>query len=229
MARARDRSLVLASGFGVFHLRDVDCSIVSLIDKSFEQIPRIRTLYLCCERIRVMQIRFASLLPWWVVIAIAVIGGVAICLWYWREVRQIRSRWSVLLAVLRGTAFFLLFVMLLRPSIEYTWTQGDLSRLRILMDTSSSMQTRDEPSLQNPNESVSRIERVKQSLVHETNGQPSLLARLARQHHIDVVNLEGQVIWDSQQTTMLDSNWEIAADRARTPLGEALWLRFARA
>lgn len=169
-----------------------------------------------------MQIRFASPLPWWVVIAIAVIGGVAICLWYWREVRQIRSRWSVLLAVLRGTAFFLLFVMLLRPSIEYTWTQGDLSRLRILMDTSSSMQTRDEPSLQNPNESVSRIERVKQSLVHETNGQLSLLARLARQHHIDVVNLEGQVIWDSQQTTMLDSNWEIAADRARTPLGEAL-------
>lgn len=169
-----------------------------------------------------MQIRFASLFPWWAVIAIAVIGSVAICLWYWREVRQIRSRWGLLLAILRGVAFFLLITMLLRPSIEYTWTEGDLSRLRILMDTSSSMKTRDEPSLQNPSELVSRIERVKQSLVNETNGQPSLLARLARQHRIDVVNLEGQVMWDSQQTTMLDSNWELAADRARTPLGEAL-------
>ncbi|MCU0712575.1 MAG: VWA domain-containing protein [Pirellula sp.] len=169
-----------------------------------------------------MQIRFASLLPVWLIIAIAIVGSTVIILWYWRESRQIRSSWGKILALLRGIAFCLLIAMLLRPTLEYAWTQGELSRLRILIDTSTSMRTLDEPSMRNPSELVTRIERVKQGLLNESIGRASLLDRLARQHRVEVVDLEGRVLWDSNQTKPPSIDWEIVADRPRTPLGETL-------
>ncbi|MFN7843724.1 MAG: hypothetical protein ACK5YR_07390 [Pirellula sp.] len=173
-----------------------------------------------------MQIRFASFLPWWMVISIAIIGTAVIVLWYWRESKQIASRWGIFLALLRGVAFLLMIAMLLRPSVEYTWTEGELSRLRILIDTSTSMQTLDEPSMLNPAELVSRIDRVKQELLNDRNGREDLLTRLSRHHQIELLNLEGKVLWESDQTKSSPPAGELIADRTQTPLGEILLTQF---
>jgi hypothetical protein len=169
-----------------------------------------------------MQIRFASMLPWWIVMALAVIGSVVIVLWYWRESKQIASGWGVFLALLRGTAFALLITMLLRPSIQYTWTEGELSRLRVVIDTSTSMQILDEPSMLNPEELVSRIDRVKQGLLNESSGRENLLTRLGRHHKMELVDLEGKVLREFNQIENSNSILELVADSPRSPIGDML-------
>lgn len=173
-----------------------------------------------------MQIRFASMLPWWIVITIAVLGCTIIVLWYWRESKQIAAGWGVSLALLRGVAFILMITMLLRPSIEYTWTEGELSRLRIVIDTSASMQLHDEPSMSNPSELVSRIERVKQGLLNESNGRENLLGRLARYHKIELLNLQGKVLGEFNQSNGTISMSELNADNSRSPIGEMILASF---
>lgn len=173
-----------------------------------------------------MQIRFASMLPWWIVITLAVIGCAIIILWYWRESKQIASGWGVFLALLRGGAFVLMITMLLRPSIDYTWTEGELSRLRIVIDTSASMQLHDEPSMSNPSELVSRIDRVKQGLLNESNGRESLLGRLARYHKIELLNLQGKVLGELNQSNGIISMEELNADNSRSPLGDMILASF---
>jgi hypothetical protein len=173
-----------------------------------------------------MQIRFASMLPWWVVITLAVIGSAIIVLWYWRESKQIASGWGVFLALLRGVAFVLMITMLLRPSIQYTWTEGELSRLRIVIDTSASMQLPDEPSMTDPSELVSRIDRVKQGLLNKSSGRENLLARLARHHKIELLNLQGNVVGELNQSNGAISVAEIDANNARSPIGEMILASF---
>jgi len=169
-----------------------------------------------------MQIRFASVLPWWIVVAIAILGSIIIVLWYWRESRQTGASRGLLLAALRGLVFFLMITMLLRPSLEYSWTDGELSRLRIVVDTSRSMQTMDEPSLDAPNVLVPRISRVTQGLMNPRFGQESLLDRLARQHRVELLDLEGRLIWDSELTPSISADWKFLANQTKTPLGELL-------
>jgi hypothetical protein len=145
-----------------------------------------------------------------------------IVLWYWRESKQIASGWGIFLALLRGVAFVLMITMLLRPSIEYTWIEGELSRLRIVIDTSASMQLHDEPSMSNPSELVSRIDRVKQGLLNESNGRENLLARLARYHKIELLNLQGKVLVGLNQSNGIISLSELNADNSRSPIGEMI-------
>jgi hypothetical protein len=88
------------------------------------------------------------------------------------------------------------------------------------------MQTLDEPSMLNPGELVSRIDRVEQGLLNETNGQENLLARLGREHRIELLNLEGEVLWESDQTKSKPPVGELIADRRKTPIGEILLTQF---
>ncbi|XZE17658.1 hypothetical protein SH449x_002933 [Pirellulaceae bacterium SH449] len=169
-----------------------------------------------------MQLRFASLFPWWIVISIAVIGGVIIALWYWRESNQIGNRPGLLLAVLRGIVFFLLMAMLLRPSVEYSQIEGELSKVRVIIDTSTSMRIQDEVSPEDAQTLISRIDRVHQGLLSTKPGQESLLARLAQQHRIEVVDLEGRVYWSSDLGITNLDNLNILADKSLSPIGEAL-------
>lgn len=169
-----------------------------------------------------MQLRFASLLPWWIVVIVAIVGGLGIVAWYWRESKKIGFRPGLLLAILRGIVFSLLIAMLLRPTIEYSQIEGELSKVRVIVDTSTSMRIQDEASLEEPQMLVSRIERVQQGLSSTKKGQDSFLLRLAQQHRVEVVDLQGQMVWSSDLGIANLDKLEIAADKSRSPIGESL-------
>lgn len=89
-------------------------------------------------------VRFSGSWPWWLILLTGIAGSFCIARWYWRESRYLSSPMRWLLPTLRGFAFFLILFMLAGPTLYHQSIQGELSRIRVLLDVSKSMATVDD-------------------------------------------------------------------------------------
>ena len=88
-------------------------------------------------------IRFSGAWPWWLILLVGVVGSLWIARWYWRESRHLSNPMRWLLPTLRGCTFFLILLMLAGPTLFHQHIEGQLSRIRVLLDVSPSMATVD--------------------------------------------------------------------------------------
>ena len=188
-------------------------------------------------------LRFSGLWPWWLVLLAAIVGSMWIGRWYWRESQHIRRPFRWLLPVLRSSAFFLLILMLAGPTLYHRRVEGELSRLRVVLDLSDSMATRDslisvanapEPSLASmEDEPDRRIDRVLRWLLggsSKSNQSEGWLARQRDNHRIEWLGARSgsmdpkslSLIWDSQSNAAMPDRDSIRADGQASALGEAL-------
>ncbi len=170
------------------------------------------------------RLQFAGILPAWLALGLAILGGIAIWCWYYRETRWIRSPWSVLLPTLRSLAFVLLVLMLAGPSMVRQWISGQLSRIAILIDESTSMELSDDP-LQS-----SRLQRVDAWLTG-TREQPGWLQRERSRFQLqlsgfadptsDAVSI--RPIWESSDPELESPpSLDLQGRDNRTAIGDAL-------
>ncbi len=92
----------------------------------------------------VTSFRFLDAPPAWV-IALVIVPAVALGVWlvYRRESREIPPRTRIVLGILRGLAFFMLFLFLFRPVRETQPVVVEKSVLPVLIDASASMTRKD--------------------------------------------------------------------------------------
>lgn len=168
-------------------------------------------------------LRFSGTLPWWLILPFAVVCAILVARWYWRETEQLSTRLRWVLPACRGTAFFLILFMLAGPTLYHQRILGELSRIRVLLDTSSSMLTADAL----PNAST-RLDGALLWMLGEKKGGASegWLTELRRHHRVELLLSnhanDGLAIWDSQLRSPLPDAEMIATHGADSALGEFL-------
>jgi len=85
------------------------------------------------------RLQFGGILPLWLVLIAVLAGSIAIWIWYYRETKFLQSPVSYILPTLRSVAFAIIMLMLAGPSLHHEWVSGELSRIALLVDGSSSM------------------------------------------------------------------------------------------
>ena len=85
------------------------------------------------------RLQFGGILPLWFVLIAVLAGSIAIWIWYYRETKFLQSPVSYILPTLRSVAFAIIMLMLAGPSLHHEWVSGELSRIALLVDGSSSM------------------------------------------------------------------------------------------
>lgn len=106
-----------------------------------------------------VQLSFALEWPWWLVLAVTVLGLLAAAMFYRRAARVVSRRYLVLLLALRAGAILALFLCLFQPVIKYRRGVMKRSTLLVLADRSRSMSVHDFPGQPN------RFERVRNVLL----------------------------------------------------------------
>jgi hypothetical protein len=192
------------------------------------------------------SLQFNPVFPWWMLAIVAVVGTVLLGRWYWRESRYLASPWCWLLPVLRSTAFFLIVLMLAGPALHHRIYEGEMSRLRVLLDLSRSMAISDQasPSIDNTlvpadaSEQISRtrIEIVTQWLLgdasSETDTPKGWLERESRDHRIELYSVadvdsgeqtvDSNLLWDSSNEMPDNRKLSLIADGQVSKLGESV-------
>lgn len=92
------------------------------------------------------RLQFGGILPLWFVLIAVLAGSIAIWVWYYRETKFLQSPYSYILPTLRSVAFAIIMLMLAGPSLHHEWVSGELSRIALLVDGSSSMAMDDQIS-----------------------------------------------------------------------------------
>jgi hypothetical protein len=125
-------------------------------------------------------IRFSGAWPWWFILMVGAIGSLWIARWYWRESRHLSNPVRWLLPTLRASAFFLILFMLAGPTLFHQYTEGQLSRIRVLLDVSPSMATVDIDQ-----QSDSRLDQVAKWLTGDDSKTPAKIGWLheLQSHH----------------------------------------------
>ncbi|MFN9986288.1 MAG: VWA domain-containing protein, partial [Pirellula sp.] len=85
------------------------------------------------------RLQFGGILPLWFVLIAVLVGSIAIWIWYFRETKFLQSPVSYILPTLRAVAFAIIMLMLAGPSLHHEWVSGELARIALLVDGSSSM------------------------------------------------------------------------------------------
>ncbi len=158
----------------------------------------------------------------WIVLAVGILGSLLVARWVARETAAIGSPWNRLLPALRALCFFLLVLMIAEPTLSYRFTDGELSRVAILVDDSQSMGIRDRQ------ESSPRYDLVWNTLQTDAPGgkKIGLLEKLSSYHHVELYSISGVRIWDSLAPRSRESEFSILreekANGAKSPLGIAL-------
>ncbi len=192
------------------------------------------------------SLQFDPVFPWWMVAMVAVVGAVLLGRWYWRESRYLASPWRWLLPTLRSSAFLLIVLMLTGPSLQHRIYEGEMSRVRVLLDLSRSMSISDQPSPPTDNtlvpaeasEQVSRtrIEIVKEWLMGDAqmgaDAPKGWLERGSREHRVELVSVaevdsgkqtvESKLLWDSSTGMSADQRFSLIADGDVSKLGESV-------
>lgn len=169
-------------------------------------------------------IRFSGHWPWWLVLAAGIAGSLIVSRWYWRETGHLNTPMRWLLPMLRGLAFFFIFFMLAGPTLYHQRIQGELSRIRVLLDVSKSMSTIDDKV-----EGSTRLESALYWLIgndkkpNDTNGW---LNGLKQYHRVELVashEVNHQtLLWNSQANNSLPKAESITPQGTTSPLGEFL-------
>lgn len=192
------------------------------------------------------SLHFNSVFPWWLVAIVAVVGAVLLGRWYWREARYVASPWCWLLPALRSFAFLLIVLMLAGPSLHHRTYEGEMSRVRVLLDLSRSMAISDQPSPAIDNSQISteaseqvprpRIEIVKEWLLGdasmEADALKGWLGRQSGQHRVELYSVadvdsrkqtaESNLLWDSAKGMSEDRGVTLIADGQVSKLGEGV-------
>ncbi len=168
-------------------------------------------------------LRFSGSLPWWLILTIGVVSALLVARWYWRESKHLSTPMRWVLPACRGTAFFLILFMLAGPTLYLQRIQGELSRIRVLLDTSSSMSTADASPKDLP-----RMDCALGWLLGGKKGGASQgwLNELRHHHRVDLLvsnhAKDGPVVWDSQLSSRLPDAESITTHGASSALGEFL-------
>ena len=187
-------------------------------------------------------LRFSGVWPWWLILILGILGAIGIARWVWRESRHVSNPTRWLLPTLRATAFFLILFMLAGPTLYHQRIEGQLSRIRILLDTSASMgtvdddgdKTRDDFSGNNAKSnsqqrSESRLARVLNWLIgvdKTAESKEGWLKSLSQYHQVDLITSSkesGEALrWDSRANGLLPKKESIVERGQSSPLGEFL-------
>jgi len=196
------------------------------------------------------RLQFGGILPLWLVLIAVLAGAIAIWVWYYRETKFLQSPYAYILPTLRATAFAIIMLMLAGPSLHHEWISGELSRIALLVDGSSSMAMDD----QSPSGETSRInaEGIKpqsatakslsnaNTRLHRalrwlrgdgSNAEPGWLAQQRSHFHLQLYEFAGSgaegaplpTTWDSiTQATNAPIEFELESVGNRTAIGDAL-------
>lgn len=170
-------------------------------------------------------IRFSGTWPWWLILLFSLAGAFWIARWYWRETRHLGNPMRWLLPTLRAFAFFLILFMLAGPTLYHQHIQGELSRIRILLDVSKSMATVDDAT-----GNQSRLSRALEWLLggesKPKSGQAGWLNELKKHHRVEWVtsgnSIDEPPLWDSQENSPLPKSESIVPHGINSPLGDFL-------
>jgi hypothetical protein len=172
-------------------------------------------------------IRFSGVWPWWLVLILGILGAIWIARWVWRESRHVSNPTRWLLPSLRATAFFLILFMLAGPTLYHQRIEGRLSRVRILLDTSTSMGTVDDGDAKGGTES--RLARVVSWLIGDEKAVESKvgwLKALSQHHRVELISSSGEAgestLWDSRMNGPLPKSESIVEQGQNSPLGDFL-------
>ncbi len=172
-------------------------------------------------------IRFSGVWPWWLVLILGILGAIWIARWVWRESRHVSNPTRWLLPSLRATAFFLILFMLAGPTLYHQRIEGRLSRVRILLDTSSSMGTVDDGDAKGGSES--RLARVANWLIGNekiAESKGGWLKALSQHHRVELMSSSSevgeQILWDSRMNGPLPKSDSFVELGQNSPLGEFL-------
>lgn len=177
-------------------------------------------------------LHFDWVFPWWAIAIVALLGSISLGLWYWRESRYLPLPWCWVLPCLRTLAFALILLMLTGPALHYRYYEGEMSRIRIVLDQSRSMATSDQGML---NDST-RMDAVRDWLLGEadsTNGsRKSWLERLSRNHRVELFGISSkqsenasaslELLWDSLDGLFDKTQLSIMAIGDVSPLGDSI-------
>lgn len=169
-------------------------------------------------------LRFSGSWPWWLILLTSLAGSFWIARWYWRETRHLGNSMRWLLPTLRALAFFLILFMLSGPTLYHQHIEGELSRIRILLDVSKSMSTVDDAA-----GNQSRLGRALEWLLgiepKPKSGQAGWLNELKKHHRVEWLtsgNANDEPLWDSQGNSPLPTAESIVPHGINSPLGEFL-------
>jgi uncharacterized membrane protein len=195
-------------------------------------------------------LQFGGVWPTWLVLLFAALGSVAVWYWYFRESRYSREPYRTLLPSLRAAAFALIVLMLAGPSWYQEWTSGELSRIAVLVDTSSSMDltdlnpsgderrergtSRGDSATPTKRESTAktRLERISEWLSDgDSKNASGWLSQQRRSFHTQVQSFDSVMLGEERMPTQWDS-WthpvgqpvtlELRPTGIRTALGDAI-------
>jgi hypothetical protein len=185
----------------------------------------------------VTSLQFSPVWPWWAIVVVAVLGSVLIGRWYWRESQHLFQPFRWLLPLLRALAFALILLMLLGPSLLHRKYEGEMSRVRVLLDLSESMSIENEGDLGSSQETskqetrLSRVQRWLQEESSPTLSQTSWLSRIGNDHVVEWYatsqssskeSTDVNLLWDSNNKTLRPSAVAIEADGINSRLGEGV-------
>lgn len=169
-----------------------------------------------------IAVRFSGSWPWWLILLTGIAGWFCIARWYWRESRHLPNPVRWLLPTLRGGAFFLILFMLAGPTLYHRSIQGELSRIRVLLDVSKSMSMVDDAR-------DTRLNRSLHWLIgsdEEPRKVQGWLNELKAFHRVELVasndTNHDTFLWDSQANDPLPKAESIAPKGANSPIGEFL-------
>ncbi|MCY2983993.1 MAG: VWA domain-containing protein [Planctomycetota bacterium] len=172
-------------------------------------------------------IRFSGVWPWWLVLVLGILGAIWIARWVWRESRHVSNPTRWLLPSLRAAAFFLILFMLAGPTLYHQRIEGQLSRVRILLDTSTSMGTVDDGDTKAGSES--RLARAANWLIgdeKQAGSKRGWLQALSQHHRVELRSSSSElgepVLWDSRMNVPLPKSDSIVERGGNSPLGEFL-------
>jgi len=170
------------------------------------------------------SIRFSGTWPWWLILLLGIAGALWITRWYWRDSRHLANPLRWLLPTLRASAFFLILFMLAGPTLFHQRIEGQLSRIRVMLDVSPSMAIVDIDQ-----KGRSRLRQVANWLVGEeskTQSKIGWLKELQKHHRVDLLassTANGDpLIWTSQGLTPPPESDSIAIHGTDSKLGDFL-------
>lgn len=178
-----------------------------------------------------MRIEFSGPWPLWLVIVVAIVGAGLLWRWYRRESQFVRQPWSWVLPTLRAIALVMILLMLSGPSIRYQSISGELSRVQLVLDLSSSMAISDKEIARSVTEigandqGKSRLDQVRKWLMGGGENEPGWLSSVRSDHRIEIEGLlpdHKARLWDSLAEEELPKANEWTAIGNGTPLASAL-------
>jgi len=193
-----------------------------------------------------IHIRFAGEWSGWLALTVGVVGAIGISVLYWRESKTTENPYRWLLPLLRSVSFVMLVFMLAGPTLYQRRFEGELSRVSVVLDLSTSMNTREEPDAANRASRIGsvdpsdrKIDRVLKWMVGNEDRPEERLSwmqRIRSQHRIDWYSTgaaeNGDVdtnksrvlnrLWNSQSGRELPRANSINAVASTSPLADAL-------